>query len=125
LGLQQEGKLDREYLLAVARAGKFDETTIALSLLCDLPIGLVERVIVQDRSEQILVLGKAIGLDWDTTWAILQLQAETGCVHDFAQHSASFAKLQPETARKAMQFYRLREQATTASAGAEGARGVR
>jgi uncharacterized protein (DUF2336 family) len=117
--LQQEGKLDRALLVEFARAGKFDETTIALSLLCDLPIGLVERAVVQDRSELILVLGKAIGLDWDATKAILQVQAETGCKHDFEQCFASFAKLHPETAKKAIRFYRLREEATRVSTGGD------
>jgi uncharacterized protein (DUF2336 family) len=117
--LHQEGKLTEAHLSGFARAHQFDETTIALSLMCDLPIGLVERAIVQDRCEQILVLGKAIGLSWETTRAILELQAETsdGSWHDFEQCAASFARLQPETARKAMKFYRLREQTNKPPAG--------
>jgi uncharacterized protein (DUF2336 family) len=113
--LQQEGRLGLQLVVEFAQARKFDETTIALSLLCDLPIELVERAIVHDRSEQILVLCKAIGLDWDGTKAILQMQAETGCRHDFEQCFASFAKLQPDTARKAVKFYRLRDEATKTS----------
>ena len=117
--LQQKGLLDQARLIEFAQAGRFDETTIALSMLCDLPIGLVERAIVQDHAELILVLGKAIGLSWDATKAILQVQAETGRRLDLDQCHASFARLQPETARKAMRFYRLREQATRSSAGRE------
>ena len=90
------------------------KSTIALSLLCELPIGLVERAIVDDRCEQILVLGKAIGVSWETIRAILQLKADesAGARHDLDQCAASFARLQPETARKALQFYRMREQTT-------------
>jgi len=109
--LREEGKLDHEHLFEFAQARKFDETTIALSLMCDLPIGLIERAIVQDRSEQILVLSKATGLDWRTTKEILQMQVDSGCRHDLDQCFASFAKLQPETAKKAMRFYRMREEA--------------
>jgi uncharacterized protein (DUF2336 family) len=109
--LHDAGELNEGALCEFARARKFDETTIALSLMCDLPIGLVERALVQDRDEQILVLGKAIGLTWETTRAILQVQADTGngARHDFEQCYTNFARLQPETARKAIQFYRLRD----------------
>jgi uncharacterized protein (DUF2336 family) len=112
--LHDARELNEGALCEFARAHKFDETTIALSLMCDLPIGLVERALVQDRAEQILVLGKAIGLTWETTRAILQVQADTGNAgrHDFEQCSANFARLQPETARKAIQFYRLRDQSS-------------
>jgi hypothetical protein len=112
--LKQEGKLDHESLLEFAQARKFDETTITLSLLSDLPVGLIERAIAQDRSEQILVLGRATGLDWHTTRETLQMQAAFGCKHDLEQCHKSFAKLQPETARKALIFYRLREEAAMA-----------
>jgi uncharacterized protein (DUF2336 family) len=112
--LKQEGKLDHENLFEFALARKFDETTIALSLLSNLPVGLIERAIAQDRSEQILVLGRATGLDWRTTREILQMQATFGGKHDLEQCYESFAKLQPETAKKALTFYRLREEAAMA-----------
>jgi len=114
----QQGKLIEADLLAFARARKFDEVTVALSLICELPIGLVERAIVDDRCEQILVIGKAIGAAWETVRAILQLKAESspGGWHDLDQCALSFARLQPETAKKALQFYRLREQTKAPSA---------
>jgi uncharacterized protein (DUF2336 family) len=82
-------------LLAFARARKFDEATITLSLMCDLPIGLVERAIIDDRSEQVLVLGRAIGAAWDTVRAILLLKGDgnSDARHDLEQCAASFARL--------------------------------
>jgi uncharacterized protein (DUF2336 family) len=114
--LQDAGKLDENELQAMATAGNFDETTIALSVMCDVPIGVIERAVVQDWSEQILVLAKSIGLSWETTKAILLLQAGTkgSSTHEINQCSASFAKLQPQTAKRVIQFYRLRERATAA-----------
>src|SRR5437763_133606 len=75
VAMQREGKLDEAQLAAFASAGRFDEATVALSLMADLPIGMVERAIANQRTEQILVLAKAIGLGWDTTKAVLLLQA--------------------------------------------------
>jgi uncharacterized protein (DUF2336 family) len=112
--MHHTGDLTEAALAGFAGAHQFDQTAVALSLMCDLPIALVERVLVQDRPEMILVLGKAIGLTWETTRAILQVQADAGNAprHDFEPCCASFARLQPETARKAIHFYRMREQTT-------------
>jgi hypothetical protein len=82
--------------------------------MCDLSIGLVERAMVDERTEQILVLAKAIGLTWDTTSALLHMHAghKGGSAADIEQSLARFNKLQADTAKKAVQFYRLREKAT-------------
>lgn len=96
-----------------AEASKFDETAVALSLLCDLPVGAVERALVHDHDDQVLVVAKSIGLSWDTTKAILLVQAKTKSrtTWELDQFQANFKKLKPETARTAIQFYRLRERA--------------
>jgi hypothetical protein len=79
--------------------------------MCNVPAGLIERVLVQSEQEQLLVLAKAIELSWETTKALLTVHAGRGGLakarldHCFA----SFFRLQPKTARAALQFYRLRE----------------
>ncbi len=114
--LHAAGQLDESALRGFADAGKFDDSAIALSIMCDLPIGPVERAIVQ-WPEQVLVLAKSLGLSWDTVKAILLLQAGTkgSSTHEFNQCLARFSKLQPETARKVLQFYRLRERSAGAN----------
>ena len=111
--LHQAGELDESKLKEFAAAGEFDETTVALSILCDLPVGTCERALVQDRAELLLLLVKAIGLSWETTKAILLLRAEPRglSTHDREQNLASFSRLRQETAGKALQFLRLRERA--------------
>jgi uncharacterized protein (DUF2336 family) len=111
--LHSLGQLDEAWLLAYARERDFDKTAVALSLMCDLPIGLVERALVQSEPEQLIVFAKAIELSWDTAKALLALQAGRGGVASdrLNQSLASFFRLQPKTARTALQFYRLREQA--------------
>ncbi len=111
--LQRTGALDEAHLAAFAAAGRFDETTIALSLMANLPLGIIERAIANQRSEQILVLAKAIGFGWDTAKAILLLQAGAHgtTAPELDQCCETFARLRPDTAQKALQFYRLRERA--------------
>jgi uncharacterized protein (DUF2336 family) len=111
--LHRSGELCEAHLLAFARAGSFDETAIALSLSCDLPIAAVERALSEDRAEQSLVLAKAIGLSWDTAKAILLLTkgAKGGSSQEFERSLAAYTRLHQDTAKKALDFYRLRERA--------------
>lgn len=114
--LHAAGKLGEAQLAEFARAGKFDETTVALSLICDLPIALIERAFIDERWEQIMVIAKAIGLSWESVKALLRLQAETSASvpTKFERAFEAFTRLKVETAKKAIRFYRLREQATAA-----------
>ena len=113
--LHQAGVLNEDRLREFAHAASFEETAVALSLLADLPIGAIERALVLDHSDQVLVLARAIGLAWDTTKAILLMhsvgEGKQRSPHDFDQIVANFKKLKPETARTVIQFYRLRERA--------------
>jgi uncharacterized protein (DUF2336 family) len=111
--LQSLGQLDQARLVSFVREGNFDRTAVALSLMCNLPVGLIERVLVQSEPEQLLVLAKAIDLSWETTKAILILQAGRGGLAKDSLNKcfASFFRLQPKTAQAALQFYRLRERA--------------
>jgi uncharacterized protein (DUF2336 family) len=111
--LKEAGALNEARLADFAKAGQFDEAVIALSLLCDLPVGPIERAFAQSWSEQLLVLAKAIDLPWETTKALLLLQSNADATSDAAINDcfASFIRLHTDTAKKALQFYRLREQA--------------
>ncbi len=108
--LYQSGTLTGERVAEFARADNFDEVAIALSLLCALPVGHIERAIVHNQADHLLVLAKAIGLSWEATKAILLMRrpGKHAAAIELEVARASFAKLQPKTAVSAMQFYRLR-----------------
>jgi uncharacterized protein (DUF2336 family) len=111
--LRNSGKLSEADVLAFARAGKMDETSVALGLLCDLPIGVVERAMAHDKCDRLLVLAKSIGLSFATVKAIVSLRATQSDrpPSDMKEAAASYGRLRPETARKAIHCYRLRERA--------------
>ncbi len=108
--LYRSGTLTGERVAEFARADKFDQVAIALSLLCVLPVGHIERAIVHHQADHLVVLAKAIGLSWETTKAILLMRrpGNHGAAMELEAARASFTKLQPKTAVSAMQFYRLR-----------------
>ena len=116
--LYASGRLDQQQLARFAKEASFDKVTVALSLMCSLPIELVERAFVQNQTEQIIVLAKAIDLSWVTTVALLLLQAGVNgsTRQQLDQCFADFCRLQPKTAQTALQFYRMREKANRPTA---------
>jgi hypothetical protein len=105
------GQLDEATLHEFAQHRNFDRVAVALSLLCDLPIGLVERTLVQNEPEQLLIVAKSIDLSWETTKAMLRMQSLP--VERLDHSFASYLRLKPKTAKTALQFYRMRDRANT------------
>jgi uncharacterized protein (DUF2336 family) len=93
-----------------ARDRKFEETAIALSLLCDTPIDVVERALLDPGAEIVLILAKVAGLSSTTTKAVLLLRAaDRGMsTEDLERALMSFNRLQPDTAKRVLGFFRTR-----------------
>jgi uncharacterized protein (DUF2336 family) len=111
--LRESGELSTGKLASFASSRRVDETALTLAYLCDLPIEVVERAMQHDKPDQILVLAKSLDIRWEAARAILSLPG--GCLghaaeEDCAAARASFEKLQVATARRALAYYRLREQ---------------
>jgi uncharacterized protein (DUF2336 family) len=109
--LHESGQLREQGVLEFARAKKFDEVCISLGLLCDVPIGAIDRALNDENLDQLVILARAISLSWGTVSAIATMR------HDEAKRlllkdvAVSFDKLNPATAKTILQYYRLREQA--------------
>jgi uncharacterized protein (DUF2336 family) len=113
--LHRSGELDDSTLRAFAKDGRLDETAAALALLCAMSFQFVERAMMQERSETVLVLARAIGLSWSTVKAILLLRAGKRIIaaDEIAQCLASFERLKPATAKEIVRFYQRRDLAAT------------
>ena len=70
------GRINEKTIYAYALAHRFEEAVIALSLLCSLPPGVIEQMLVVNNRDMILVLAKALAFSWDTAMALLFLGAE-------------------------------------------------
>ncbi|HEY2531151.1 MAG TPA: DUF2336 domain-containing protein [Xanthobacteraceae bacterium] len=93
-----------------ARDRRFEETAMALSVLCDTPIEVVERALLDPGAEMLLILAKVAALSATTTKALLLLQAaDRGMsAKDLDRALRSFNRLQPEAARRVLGFFRTR-----------------
>jgi hypothetical protein len=111
--LHATGALDEHQVQVFATGGEFHETAVALSLMCDVPIAIIDRAFACEKPDHFLVLAKGIGLSWETVKAVVALRAQirNSPTADIAQLSTRYSKLQKDTAQKAIRFLRLRERA--------------
>ena len=104
------GRLGETDVHGFARERRFEETAVALSLLCGIEIDVVERALLDPGNEIALILAKIAGFSSTTAKAILLLKAaDRGMsAQDLEQALVSYSRLQVATARRVFGFYRAR-----------------
>jgi uncharacterized protein (DUF2336 family) len=112
----QYGNLAENSILEYARSRKVEETTVGLSLLCSLPVDVVERALIENNREMTLILAKALDFSWETTMSLLFLHAKDHRIaaRDLDGMSEEFIRLNPQTCRSVLEFYRSRKNAAAA-----------
>ena len=117
--LHQYGNLNEDQIFEFAHSLKFNETAVALSLLCALPIDVVERALVDKNREVILILAKALDLSWTTTMSLLFLGAANYRITagNLDTMKAEFVRLNIETSKQVLKAYQSRKSAAIESAG--------
>lgn len=106
-----------------ARANNFEQAAVALSMLGSFPIELVERALLDENPDMVLILAKAARCYWSTAKALLQMPAAGRgmAAMDLDHAQANYEKLQVNTARQAMEFYILRSRMMTQAKGVHAA----
>jgi uncharacterized protein (DUF2336 family) len=107
----RQGNLNETSISVYARSHKLDEVTIGLSLLCSLPSDVIERALLDNNRETLLILAKALNFCWATTMALLFLGAKDHRItarelHDLERE---YARLNIETSRSVLEFYQSRK----------------
>jgi uncharacterized protein (DUF2336 family) len=112
----QYGNLNESSILEYARGHKIEEATVGLSLLCSLPVEVVERALVDTGGELTLILAKALDFGWETAMALLFLGAKdhrisAGHLEDMKDQ---YARLNVDTSRDVLRLYQSRKSAIAA-----------
>ena len=117
--LHQQGELNEERIFEFAYSLKFEQTAVALSLLCVLPVDVVERALVDENKEVILILAKALDLSWPTTMSLLFLGASKYRItaRDLDGMKNEFTRLNVETSKQVLKVYQSRRAAADSSGG--------
>ena len=105
------GNLNENKIFEYAQAHKFEEVTVGLSLLCSLPVDVVERALLDKSREELMILAKALGFSWETTMSLLFLGALDYRIssQDLDGMKKEFAGLNVETGQSVLRLYRSRK----------------
>jgi uncharacterized protein (DUF2336 family) len=112
--LHERGELNEDKVFEFAYSLKFNETAAALSLLCAVPIDIVERTLIDRNREPVLILAKALGFSWGTTMSLLFLGAPNYRITagDLDRMKVDFVRLKFDTCLRVLAVYRSRKQAS-------------
>jgi uncharacterized protein (DUF2336 family) len=107
----RQGRLTEDSIAGYAIAHKLEEVTIGLSLLCALPVDVIERALLDRNRQTPLILAKALGFSWNTTMALLFLGAKDHRItaRDFSDLEREFNRLNVESSRSVLEFYQSRK----------------
>jgi uncharacterized protein (DUF2336 family) len=112
LALHHSGELNEGFLLNFAKAFKYEESVAALSAMSGVKIATLDSLIGGDRHDPILIVGKAIGLEWATVRALILLRLGPNRVPsptDIEGLRVNFARLMPSTAERVVNFWQTRQ----------------
>lgn len=111
LDLHRAGDLNEAAIAGMARAHRCEEVIAGLAAISGVPIESVDRLVLGERSDPILVFGRGLGFDWESVRAIILLRlgpnkVPSGPDMDIAQ--GNFERLAPSTAQSVLRFWQLR-----------------
>jgi uncharacterized protein (DUF2336 family) len=111
LELHRNGSLREADLAGFANDKKFEETVVALSMLCGVPIETADRLMAGDRPDPVLILCKAAGYGWPTVRAIILARPKVKVMSSQALDAAfaNFEKLSASTAQRVVRFWQVRD----------------
>ena len=107
----QRGNLNEKSIFEYALSHKFEDVAVGLSLLCSLPVEVVERALLDSNSELTLVLAKALNFSWETAMSLLFLGAKGHRISTGQLDSTKdqFARLNAEASHGVLRLYRSRK----------------
>jgi uncharacterized protein (DUF2336 family) len=93
-----------------ARAQEFEKAVVALAMLGHFPVDLVERALLDEGADMVLILAKAAGCSWTTAKALLLMQAAKRGIspEDLDKAFNSFDRLSEATAQRVLKFHERR-----------------
>ena len=115
--LYEDGRLDEFQVATFAEAGKFDETNAAIAALANVPVSIAETMMVESRSEGVLILAKVSGFSWSTVKAVINMRDDLSGIDraDLEACRNTYERLRPSTAQQVLRFHRMQQQAAPAA----------
>ncbi len=111
MALHRSGGLNESALLGFARSHQYEESVAALSAMSGVNLATLDRLMSGDRHDPLLIVGKAVGLEWATVRALILLRlgpARVPSPTDIEMVRSNFMQLMPSTAQRVVGFWRTR-----------------
>ncbi|HEX2655539.1 MAG TPA: DUF2336 domain-containing protein, partial [Xanthobacteraceae bacterium] len=108
-GLVKSGKLGERVVHEFAKARKFEETVVGLAAICRVPIGSIERSMLEDSPDMIVIVAKAAKFNWATAKLLIWLAANDRSItaEEWEHARNSFDRLQLLTAERLVKFFNV------------------
>jgi uncharacterized protein (DUF2336 family) len=109
--VRHDPALMRVSLRDSAQSGKVEHAVVLLAALSSMPIPAIERVLLHGQPGGILILCRAIDVDWKVVTALLSLRTASGASMVASSDSMfeQFRKLTVPTSQRVVRFWQVRE----------------
>jgi uncharacterized protein (DUF2336 family) len=107
--MKQLNELDDAAVYKFAETGKFDEVTVALAVLNDMPLEMIERLMLGPRADLMLIPCRSARLNWPTVETILRKRPLPHPIDEATLSVAQrdYRRLSLETAQRTVRFWQL------------------
>lgn len=109
--LRKKGELDESTLFKFARGRKFEEVTVALSLMSSASLEIIKSLMNSPMDNGLLIPCKVADCKWETVSAILASKLPPGSAPKLGHEAlkTDFAKLSKSNAERLLRFWQVRE----------------
>jgi uncharacterized protein (DUF2336 family) len=109
--LHNERKLTETDVADYANVGKYEETIAALSMICAVPVEVVDRLMSGERADPVMILARAVNFGWATVEAIICARPGGRPSHQTLEVAEeNFARLTEDTAQRVVRFWQVRQE---------------
>lgn len=114
--MQKQGGLTPPGILQLAREMKLSETVVALSAMTGVAVDVIDRFLDDPSDDPILILCKAIDLDWPTSLAVLSAKLGSPQLRESRADDANrkYRKLSTYSAQRVLRFWQARDKLAVA-----------
>jgi hypothetical protein len=115
--LHEDGRLNEFQVTTFAEHGKFDETNAGLAALAGVAVETAENMMIESRTEGVMILAKVAGMQWSSVRAIVAMREKLsgGPQTDMLILRDTYEALRASTAQQVLRFHRMQQGATPAA----------
>ena len=114
--LHEDGRLNEFQVATFAEQGKFDEANAGLAALAGVSVETAENMMIESRTEGLMILAKVAGMQWSSVRAIIAMREKLsgGSQTDMLALRDTYEALRSSTAQQVLRFHRM-QNATSAA----------